>query len=515
MSPNAVRSDVVRKPFKKIVLATVPLRVDSYNNTHYPPLGILYIAATLEANGYDVDVLDAALDALPDEQIVQEIEARKPDMVGLSCTTHNRLEMRDLARAIKKAMPAVFLVVGGPHVSFCPEDTLRHTSVDAVVIGEGEAKTLDLVSGKPLDEIPGLAYRAGGGASESGASESEVVINPDKGFIKDLDSLPSPARHKVDMGRYPGYSTLKRRTTHVLSNRGCPFGCIYCCATHFWGRTTRSLSAEKVVAEIDTLVNTYGFRALYFYDDAFTADRKKAERVCQALVDRKLGIIWGTSTRIDLVNGGLLKLMAKAGCRQIDYGLETLNPAAQAKVGTKATYERARDVMRMTVDAGIKHVKVYLIIGLPGDTPSQMRETFAKTLSTCATEVSTQVLRIYPGTPIERIAQERGMLPKEFSWYEDFREGWSLFASVPEFTEWPRDILEKQYRFLKKYLRLSGFIRQRLPRFLLPALAKIDPVLFRAITGRMDCFKDQPATAEDGGQHVAADAVSAAPTGSY
>ena len=482
MSPNTPRPDAVRKPFKKIVLATVPLRVDSYNNTHYPPLGILYIASTLEANGYDVDVVDAALDALPDERIVQEIEARKPEMVGLSCTTHNRLEMRDLACAIKKSMPGVFLVVGGPHVSFCPEDTLKHTPVDAVVIGEGEAKTLDLVSGKPLDEIPGLAYRSG----------DEIVVNPDKGFIKDLDSLPSPARHKVDMSRYPGYSTLKRRTTHVLSNRGCPFGCIYCCATHFWGRTTRSLSAEKVIEEIDTLVNTYGFRALYFYDDAFTADRKKAEKVCQALIDRKLGVIWGTSTRIDLVNPDLLKLMAKAGCRQIDYGLETLNPAAQAKVGTKASYERARDVIRMTVDAGIAHVKVYLIIGLPGDTPSQMRETFAKTLSTCATEVSTQVLRIYPGTPIERYAQERGMLPKEFSWYEDFREGWSMFASVPEFTEWPRDLLEKQYSFLHKYLRLSGFIRQRLPRFLLPAAAKIDPMVFRAITDRMDCFEDVP-----------------------
>ena len=475
MLPNAVR-----KPFKKVLLVVVPLRMDKYSNTHYPPLGVLYIASTLEANGFNVDVLDASLDRLSDDRIIEEIGIRKPDAIGLSCTSHTRLEMRDIAKAIKRSFPDKFLFVGGPHVSFCPQDTLDHTPVDAVVIGEGEMKTVDLASGKPLDEIPGLAYRNG----------DEIVVNANIGFIKDLDSLPSPARHKVDMARYPGYSTLKRRTTHVLSNRGCPFGCIYCCATHFWGKTTRSLSADKVLAEIETLVGHYGYRALYFYDDAFTADKKKADTVCRALIDKKLGVIWGTSTRIDLVNADLLKLMAKAGCRQIDYGLETLNPAAQAKVGTKASYERARDVIRMSIDAGITHVKVYLIIGLPGDTPEAMRETFAKTLSTVATEVSTQVLRIYPGTPIERLARERGMIPEGFSWYQDFHKGWSLFECVPQFTEWPRDVLERQYTFLSRYLRVSGAIRQRIPRFLLPAFAKIDPILFRAVTAPMKCFKN-------------------------
>jgi len=473
----------VRKPFKKMLLLVVPTRMNKYNNTHYPPLGVMYIAAVLEANGYSAEVLDASVDGLSDQQILDEVRVRRPDIVGLSCTTHNRLEMRDVAHAIKKSFPDIVVVAGGPHVSFCPEDTLQHTAVDAVIIGEGEMKTLDLVSGKPLEEIPGLAYRSGDG----------IVINPDRGFIKDLNSLPSPARYKVDMSRYPGYSTLKRRTTHVLSNRGCPFGCIYCCATHFWGKTTRSLSAEKVIEEIDTLVNQHGYRALYFYDDAFTADRKKAEKICRALIDRKLGIIWGTSTRIDLVNEKILKMMVEAGCRQIDYGLETLNAGAQAKVGTKASYERARDVIRMSIRAGIRHVKVYLIIGLPGDTPAAMRETFAKTLSTCATEVSTQVLRIYPGTPIARMASERGMLPQEFSWYENFYEGWSMFESVPVFTEWSKDVLEQQYNFLNRYLKVSGFIRQRTPRFLLPALARVDPVIFRAITGRMACFGEAAA----------------------
>ncbi|HUS58360.1 MAG TPA: radical SAM protein [Planctomycetota bacterium] len=489
--------DAVRKPLKKSLFIVVPSRLDKYNNTHYPPLGVLYIAATLEANGLQAEVLDASLDKLSDEAIVAEIRKRRPDAVGLTCTTHTRLEMRDVAAAIRKSFPDMFLFAGGPHVSFTPEDTLQHTALDMVVIGEGEMKTLDLLSGKPLEEIPGLAFRNGSG----------ITINPDRGFIKDLNALPPPARHQVDMARYPGYSTLKRRTTHILSNRGCPFGCIYCCATHFWGKITRSLSAEKVLSEIETIVTDYGIRALYFYDDAFTADRKKAEKICKAMIEKKLGLIWGTSTRIDLVNPEILNLMARAGCRQIDYGLETLNPQAQAKVGTKASFERARDTIRMTVNAGIKHVKVYLIIGLPGDTPRNMRETFAKTLSTTATEVSTQILRVYPGTPIENLARERGIIPDGFSWYDDFAGGWSMYASIPEFTEWPRDVLEKQYVFLSKYLKISGAVRQRVPRLLLPLVARIDPAVFRFITNRLDYFDDTKVPIESAKHAEAASAA--------
>jgi len=400
--------------------------------------------------------------------------------------------MRDVAAAIKKAFPEKFILAGGPHVSFCPEETLRRTAADAIVIGEGEMKTLDLFSGKPMEQIAGLAYHDHG----------QIKVNPDAGFIEDLDSLPAPARHKVDMNRYPGYSTLKRRTTHVLSNRGCPFGCIYCCATYFWGKTTRSLSAEKVLDEIEGLVKNYGIKAIYFYDDAFTTDKEKARRVCEGLIEKDLDLIWGTSTRIDLVNEELLRLMARAGCRQIDYGLETLNPQAQKKVGTKATYERARDTIRVTLDAGVKHVKVYLIVGLPGDAPAQVRETFARTLSTLATEISTQILRIYPGTPLEKMARERGIIHDGFSWYDDFHEGWSMFECVPQYTEWPAEVLEKQYNFLRRYLRVSRVLRARIPKIILPAFVKADTLAFRAITVMMKRFKNssipvpEPANAE-------------------
>jgi len=471
--------------FEKALFIVPPARVNKSNSTYYPPLGILYIAATLEANGIEADVFDASVDNPPNVRILDEIRRRRPQMIGLTCTTHSRFEMRDLVNDIKRDFPATFVVVGGPHVTFCPEETLRYTAADAVVIGEGEIKTLALCQGAPMAQIPGLAWRNG----------AEIVVNPEKGFIEDLNTLPSPARYKVDMDRYPGYSTLKRRTTHILSNRGCPFGCLYCSATFFWGKTTRSLSAEKVLAEIDDLVKNYGIRAVYFYDDAFTTDKKKARAVCEGLIERKHDLIWGTSTRIDLVDEETLELLARAGCRQVDFGLETLNPAAQKQVGTKATFERARRTIRTARKAGIKHVKVYLIIGLPGDDPRSMRETFAKTISTMVSEVSTQVLRIYPGTRLEKLARERGMLNENFSWYDEFTDGWSMFESVPIYREWPQEILEAQYNFLSSYLRISGAVRQRLPLIFQPMVAKLDAALFRTITKFMKRFRNSSVTA--------------------
>ena len=471
--------------FEKALFIVPPARVNKSNSTYYPPLGILYIAATLEANGIEADVFDASVDNPPNVRILDEIRRRRPQMIGLTCTTHSRFEMRDLVNDIKRDFPEVFVVVGGPHVTFCPEETLRYTAADAVVIGEGEIKTLALCQGAPMAQIPGLAWRNG----------AEIVVNPEKGFIEDLNTLPSPARYKVDMTRYPGYSTLKRRTTHILSNRGCPFGCLYCSATFFWGKSTRSLSAEKVLAEIDDLVETYGIRAVYFYDDAFTTDKKKARAVCEGLIERNHDLVWGTSTRIDLVDEETLELLARAGCRQVDFGLETLNPAAQKQVGTKATFERARRTIRMARKAGIKHVKVYLIIGLPGDDPRSMRETFAKTISMVVSEVSTQVLRIYPGTRLEILARERGMLNENFSWYDEFTDGWSMFESVPIYREWPQEILEAQYNFLSSYLRISGAVRQRLPLIFQPIVAKLDAALFRTITMFMKRFRNSSITA--------------------
>jgi radical SAM superfamily enzyme YgiQ (UPF0313 family) len=467
------------RDIRRVALATVPNRYNRYHNVHYPPLGLLYLAAYLREAGFEVQVLDAAAEGMDYDALCRAVKDAAPNLLGLTCTTHTRLELVEATAALRGQLPELPLVVGGPHVTFCPEDTLRRTAADIVVIGEGEDKLLRLACGEPWAGIEGIAYRRNGG----------VIVNQPGPAFCDLGGIPSPARDLVDMQRYPGYRSLGRRSTQVLSNRGCPFGCVYCSATFFWGKRTRSLAAERVVDEIESIVRDYGITAIYFYDDAFTTDKRKARAVCDLLIARKLGIVWGTSTRVDLVDRDLLTLMARAGCRQLDFGLETLNPNVCAKVGTKATYEQAVEVIEAAWNAGIRILTLYLIIGLPGDDPASLRETFARCLSTRATLLSTQVLRIYPGTELEQMARRNGILPPDFGWYDPHCRGMENFATVPIYAEQPREVLLRQYAFLSKYLRLSSALRQRLPGLGVRLLSRVEPPLFRALTALRPEFR--------------------------
>lgn len=471
---------VALRGVRRIMLATVPNRYNRYHNVHYPPLGLLYIAAQLRAAGFEAQVVDAAAEGMDYARLCRAVAQAAPDALGLTCTTHTRLELVEATRALHERLPGLPLIAGGPHVTFCPRETLERTPVEVVVMGEGEQKMLRLARGEPWREIPGIAYRQDG----------RIVINPGDGAHCDLASIAPPARDLVDMTRYPGYRSLGRRNTQVLSNRGCPFGCIYCSATFFWGKRTRSVAAECVVDEIASIVRAYGITGFYFYDDAFTNDKRKARAVCERIIERGLRIVWGTSTRVDLVDPDLLKLMARAGCRQIDFGLETLNPAVCAKIGTKATYEQTREIIEAAWQAGIRIMTLYLIIGLPGDDPQSLRETFARCLSTRATLLSTQVLRIYPGTELETMARRTGALPAGFGWYDPYDLGMDNFRTVPIYAEQPREVLLRQYAFLSRYVRLSSALRQRLPGIGVAILARIEPALFRALTARRREFRN-------------------------
>jgi len=484
-SRRPVAADDVELPrlrnIRRVALATVPNRYNRYHNVHYPPLGLLYMAAHLRAAGLEVQVMDAAARGMDGDELCRAVAIAAPDVLGLTCTTHTRLELVEAARALRERFPGLPLLAGGPHVTFCPGETLERTDVDVVVMGEGEEKMLRLARGEPWPDIPGIAYRRRG----------SIVINGADGASCDLAAMPPAARDLVDMSLYPGYRTLGRRSTQVLSNRGCPFGCVYCSATFFWGKRTRSVAAERVVAEIESIVRDYGITAFYFYDDAFTTDRRKARDVCERLIERDLGIVWGTSTRVDLVDRDLLALMAHAGCRQLDFGLETLNRNVCAKIGTKATYEQTVEVVEAAWQAGIRILTLYLIIGLPGDDPASLRETFAKCLSTRATLLSTQILRIYPGTELETMARRNGVLPAGFGWYDPYELGMDNFKTVPIYAEQSREVLLRQYAFLSNYLRLSSALRQRLPGAGVRLLSRIEPALFRALTGLRREFRNE------------------------
>jgi len=211
-----------------------------------PPLGIAYIASVLEREGASVRIIDAPIMGLRHRDIVKIVERDKPLLVGATCTTPSYYSAAQVLRGVKSVDEDITTVIGGPHVSFTPVETLRENpQIDYVVIGEGENTALELYKciseGGEAKDIPGIAYRRG----------KRVKLTQPRPLIRELDSLPFPAWHLLPMDRY---RALGMREFPMFTSRGCPYQCIFCVSSLLMGKKYRFRSAKNVVDEMETLV---------------------------------------------------------------------------------------------------------------------------------------------------------------------------------------------------------------------------------------------------------------------
>lgn len=468
----------------KIFFCVSPSTINPQFASYYPPLGLLYLAGTAESMGKECRVYDPALNRDSIEHTVGLILEFNPDLLCVTCFTETRFDMQLLVKQIKEKRPEMPVIVGGPHVSFVWKETLEHCAVDFVAVGEGETVLRELLSGKPVSEVPGIAWRDGG----------RIALNPPPARIPDLDDLPPPARHLVDMRAYPSARPYKNRCTQINTNRGCPFGCAYCSATHFWGRKSTQLSPQMVIERVKHIRDTYGFDVIFFYDDEFLFNKARAIELMGLIREQTPWLKWITSVRFDSLSDELLEEMGRSGCQQLNFGLETFNPDTYKLIHRKVNFERARHFINKAIACGIRQAQVYLLIGLPGDHPPGLRDTFIKALSMKATFVSTQILRVYPGTIIDTYAREKGILPPDWHWYKPCRDGMPNLPTVPIYTEQPRELLVRQYKFLAFYLRATTILRRNMPRPLLPLYIPLDVLCFRIVSRLSGLFRPLAAT---------------------
>jgi len=380
-----------------------------------PPLGLASMAAVLEQNGIDVEILDAHAERLSWKKVRNRIEHSRPDIVGVTLTTETRSRGFELIRVAKQAVPHARIMAGGPHVSFAAEDTLTHVSpLDVVCRGEGEYTLLETVEsleqGKGFEGIAGISYRHDG----------EVIHNAPRPFIEDLDALPVPARHLLDMKRYRGFEVDlpgrgKTAFTNIQSSRGCPIGCCFCSASAMWGKRFRARSPLLVVQEIESVVEDHGVRGVWFFDDSFAMNKGRVHAICDLMLDRGLDVSWFCDARVDTVDPPLLKKMKEAGCHGISFGVETGSARLLDEVlGKHITLDRVRDVKRWCERTGIR-ARWLFMVGLPTETREEALETL-DLMAELGGDTSLGVLKVYPGTPVERLARERGILPAPFTW---------------------------------------------------------------------------------------------------
>jgi len=420
-----------------------------------PALGLGYISSYLRSKGYDVSIVDANLRGLSGNKLQSLLIELQPQIVGVSFTTMGRFAAFELIRLVKKTLPNTITIAGGPHVSLTADDTLTSINeLDIIVRGEGEETTKELIdalgNGNDLSKIAGISYR----------KDNNIIHNPPRTFIKDLDSLPFPEQ-KLDEYNFqrhvPGKGVIKFGS--ILASRGCPYNCYFCSLKTLWSRRVRYRSPENVIDELLYLKDKYNIRGFHILDDTFTLNRKWVEDICDLLEKRELNLSFICHIRVDSVDFNLLKRMKEVGCYELSYGVESGSPRILDEViGKKTKIEQIRNVRTWCMDLGIHPLESF-IVSHPTETKEDLDETWKLILeSPCKDGVTINFLRIYPGTEVEKIAREKEILPHEFSWAKRFNQKIdipSLHGDVPLFKDilsW-KDISE----FLIKWHKYKKF----------------------------------------------------------
>jgi len=380
-------------------------RVESIKElmTTRPPLGLAYIAASLEKEGHHVKIIDLNLEK---ETVLKE-EVQKHELVGISVLTVFYNKVKELIKKIREVDKKIPIVLGGPHITMMAKKALEETDADFAVIYEGEETITELVkeieTGKKFSKIKGIAYKENG----------NVKINEDRPFNKNLDGLPLPARHLLKIDKYVSYMENENSTT-MLTSRGCPYACVYCCKTE--GRTWRATSAKKVADEMEEIHKKYNINVIYIEDDLFTLDKKRVMEICGEIKKRNLKIKWICISRVDMADLEMLKAMKEAGCVEINYGVESGDQEVLDKIGKRITLEQAERAFKITKEAGIQ-TKGYFIIGLPWDTKETIEKTIDFAIKLNADEIQFSICTPLPGTPLWELAIKEGAIkPNEVNW---------------------------------------------------------------------------------------------------
>ncbi len=372
-------------------------------------MGVGFLAAALEEAGIEVKILDLVVYPYCKTRIESLLKSFKPQIVGSTSVTLTFNDAIKVIKDVKSIDPEIITVMGGPHVTFCAEDTLRSfPELDLIVLGEGEKTIVELSAevdkGRKWSGIKGLVYR-----DETGIHQNE------KRELLDVKTLPFPARHLLPLGRYRALNT----PISITTSRGCPFRCIFCVGRKMVGAKVRYRDPMTVADELEYLAEL-DFPQINIADDLFTAKKEHCLAICNEIIKRNLNIKWSSFARVDTVSPSVLDKMKEAGCLNVSFGVETANTEILKTIRKGITIPKVVSAIEMCVDAGIDpHVS--FIIGLPGETPQTLLETqeFGDKISGLGAAFGFHLLAPFPGTAVrdENQKYDLNILTDDWSQY--------------------------------------------------------------------------------------------------
>ncbi|MEK6848633.1 MAG: radical SAM protein [Nanoarchaeota archaeon] len=445
----------------KIFLLETPVEEKNKARTVGPnetyPLGMAYLDTVLKKEGFEVRTIDFA--NWDDEKAMNKIEEIivefKPNIVGFSVMTMTRVSTYRAIKKIKEINKDIKIILGGMHPTMMYEQLLLNFPIEAVVIGEGEITTVELANAlmqnKSLTKIRGIAYKNG----------PKVMVTPERDLIQDLDSLPFP--------NHEAFMNSKRIGVCILSTRGCPYQCSFCCLHEITRRRYRKRSVSNVIAEIEYILNRFPqIKEVEFSDDTLTLDEDRVIEFCKEVVKKRINhrIKFICSGRIKPCSYELLSWMAQAGFREIRFGIETGSRELLKNIHKNVTPEDIIETFKICAHFKdkIKFVK-FLMVGFPGETWDTVNETIQLTNELhkhvpmdffCAT-----VLWVYPGTEIYNLMKSEGDIDDNY---------WLTDKPCPRYT---KEYTESEQSKMADHIAFMGALNRGIPYLVQRVLRKI------------------------------------------
>jgi len=402
----------------------------------YPPINLMYLSASLRAQGHEPRIIDANAHNMPDEEIAEALARESPGLVGMPLFSTISAHVYHLCTLIDERLPDAKIVLGGPEASALPERTIEgFPHVDFVLRGESEHSICALCdaleAGGEIDSVGGLTYR----------TEGRFASNPDSIPERNLDALPRPARDlartEYDRGMYYSILVRDRPVDTIITSRGCPFHCGFC---YNMNHTYRFRSPEDVVDEMCQIVSR-GIRDIEIVDDTFTVRRDRAMAIFRLIRRERLPVSFRIKSRVNAVDMEFLKEAKRAGVYLVSYGLESGVQEVLDRMNKRTTVEQNAQAIRWTKRAGIMSHGSF-VIGYPGETPDTIKQTVRFIRAVRPTTVNVVALVPFPQTTVYHFAKERGMLVGDWdaksnyvpwvklSWMKDRRDldHWAQWA---------------------------------------------------------------------------------------
>lgn len=422
-----------------------------------PPLGLAYIASLLLEAGHQVHIEDLMLTEIAkvEEVFKKKLKKVSPSVVGITSNSHERFYSFDVAKWTKE-MRNIKVVMGGPHVTFTAEETLKNIPyVDIIVRHEGELTMKELCNklenAKPIDDVKGISFR-----DEKG----EIHTNPPRPFIYDLDTLPFPARHLLNIEKYDLFLPIpdKPRVTSLITSRGCPFYCKFCSASIMSGNRIRMRSPKNCVDEIEQILFEYPYlEGLFVYDDHFTLNKRRVIDICEEIRKRGLHFRWGCYARVDSIDRELVRALKSSGCEMVSFGVESGSSKVLKMMNKKVTPKQIIEAIKtvkaegMVARSSFLHrypkegfvdiLRTYFLMAKAGLSPHEV--------------VKASYPIIFPGTALFKELQNLKYFPEGFNWEDHFDFGLPNYKDVPVYHP-PYDNLRRVIYFAMSLLYCSN-----------------------------------------------------------